>query len=271
MGCEALAECRLVGHAQEGPWRTSPATGSPCTDYRARSATHPTDPGVGRLVTSVVYIHGLEWGRWPIGAGATSAMVASALGRRPGRRHRARSCDWIRSGIGRACVPWGLIPRLGGQPPGYLLVGADGGVFSFGSASFEGSMAGQHLAAPVSAVAESVDGNGYWLAGEDKGVFALGNAGFHGSGRDVNYPCFGPPLTASAVPTIGPLDPSPAVGIAPSLDGDGYLVAMADGNVYGYGDAPWDVVGGQVPTTLARPYRGCGYVGRRRRLLAGRG
>ena len=31
---------------------------------------------------------------------------------------------------------------------------------------------------------------------------------------------------------------------------------MADGDVYGYGDAPWDVAGGQVPTALAAPVVG---------------
>ena len=73
----------------------------------------------------------------------------------------------------------------------------------------------------------------------------------------MSFPCFGPPLTACAVPTIGPLDPSPAVGIARSLDGGGYLVAMADGDVYGYGDAPWDVGSGEeVPTSLAAPIVG---------------
>ncbi len=147
-------------------------------------------------------------------------------------------------------------PRGGEQPPGYVLVGADGGVFNFGSAAYAGSMTGQHLAAPVSAVAESVDGKGYWLAGQDKGVFALGDAGFHSSGIDVNFPCFGPPMTVCPVPIITSIDPSPAVGIARSLDDGGYLVAMADGDVYGYGDAPWDVAGGQVPTALAAPIVG---------------
>ncbi|HVX21305.1 MAG TPA: hypothetical protein VHB02_08155 [Acidimicrobiales bacterium] len=32
---------------------------------------------------------------------------------------------------------------------GYWLVGADGGVFSFGDAGFYGSMGGQHLNGPI--------------------------------------------------------------------------------------------------------------------------
>jgi hypothetical protein len=36
---------------------------------------------------------------------------------------------------------------------GYRFVGADGGVFSFGTAQFFGSMAGQHLNQPVVGIA----------------------------------------------------------------------------------------------------------------------
>jgi len=39
------------------------------------------------------------------------------------------------------------ITAAGGQ--GYWLVGSDGGVFAFGAATFEGSMAGRALNAPV--------------------------------------------------------------------------------------------------------------------------
>jgi hypothetical protein len=151
-------------------------------------------------------------------------------------------------------------PNVAEQAPGYVLVGADGGLFTFGSAAFAGSMAGQQLAAPVSAIAESVDGQGYWLAGQDKGVFAFGDAGFQGSGIGWNYPCFGPPESVCSVPSHpSVVDPSPAVGIARSLDGNGYLVAMADGDVYGYGDAPWDDVGNRVPTSLAAPVVGVAF------------
>ena len=36
---------------------------------------------------------------------------------------------------------------------GYWLAGEDGGVFSFGSAPFEGSMGGKHMNAPVVGIA----------------------------------------------------------------------------------------------------------------------
>ncbi|MCZ7525967.1 MAG: DUF4607 domain-containing protein [Acidimicrobiia bacterium] len=41
--------------------------------------------------------------------------------------------------------------------PGYRLVGADGGVFAFGDASFLGSMAGAPLNGPILAAAPTPD------------------------------------------------------------------------------------------------------------------
>src|ERR1700730_12010382 len=48
---------------------------------------------------------------------------------------------------------------------GYWLVGADGGVFTFGSAGFFGSMGGTKLNAPVIGIVPTPDGRGYWLGG----------------------------------------------------------------------------------------------------------
>ena len=45
-----------------------------------------------------------------------------------------------------------------GPPPGYWLVGADGGVFSFGDASYSGSMATDHLNSPVVGMAPTRGG-----------------------------------------------------------------------------------------------------------------
>jgi hypothetical protein len=65
---------------------------------------------------------------------------------------------------------------------GHWLVGADGGVFAFGSAPFDGSLPGIGVtpAAPITSMA-AAPGGGYWLLGADGGVFAFGGAGFYGS------------------------------------------------------------------------------------------
>lgn len=65
---------------------------------------------------------------------------------------------------------------------GYWLVGADGGVFTYGDAGFFGSAGGTHLAAPIFSITASPDGKGYWLYATDGGIFTYGDAGFYGSG-----------------------------------------------------------------------------------------
>ena len=77
--------------------------------------------------------------------------------------------------------------------PGYWMVASDGGVFSFGTASFYGSMGGMHLNAPIVAIAPTPDGRGYWLVAADGGVFSFGDATFHGSmgGSQLNAPIVG--------------------------------------------------------------------------------
>jgi hypothetical protein len=64
---------------------------------------------------------------------------------------------------------------------GYWLVASDGGVFTFGDATFFGSAAGVHLNQPVDGIEATPDGRGYWLAAADGGVFTYGDAGFLGA------------------------------------------------------------------------------------------
>ena len=52
---------------------------------------------------------------------------------------------------------------------GYLLASADGGVFAFGDASFEGSAGSLPLQGPIVAMATTPDAKGYWLGALDGG------------------------------------------------------------------------------------------------------
>ncbi len=106
---------------------------------------------------------------------------------------------------------------------GYWMVGADGGVFSFGDAGFYGSLPTDDVtpAGPIVGIAPAADGKGYWLVGADGGVFSFGDAGFYGS-------MGGEPLNA------------PVVAMAATPDGYGYWVAAADGGVFTFGDAPFE-------------------------------
>ncbi|HET6873644.1 MAG TPA: right-handed parallel beta-helix repeat-containing protein, partial [Acidimicrobiales bacterium] len=136
-------------------------------------------------------------------------------------------------------------PGSGTNGLGYWLVARDGGVFSFGDASFHGSTGGVHLNAPIVGIAPTTDGGGYWLVASDGGVFAFGDAAFHGSTGGVH-------LNA------------PIVGIAPTPDGMGYWLTATDGGVFAFGDAQFMGSTGGVHlnspvTSISATHDGQGY------------
>jgi hypothetical protein len=114
-------------------------------------------------------------------------------------------------------------------PEGYWLVGTDGGIFSFGAATFHGSMGGIPLQRPVVGIVPTPSGNGYWLVASDGGVFAFGDAGYYGSIPGLGIHPAGSGLTNSLN--------APIVGIVGSYDGNGYFMVAADGGVFAFGDA----------------------------------
>jgi hypothetical protein len=113
---------------------------------------------------------------------------------------------------------------------GYWLVGADGGIFSFGSAQFHGSTGSLKLQRPVVGITPTSDRQGYWLEASDGGVFAFGDAGFYGSLPGLGFAPAG--STGS-----GPKLSAPIVGMVPSADGGGYFMVSSDGGVFAFGDA----------------------------------
>jgi hypothetical protein len=145
---------------------------------------------------------------------------------------------------------------------GYWTVGADGGVFSFGS-PFDGSTGNLKLNQPVVAIASTPDGKGYWLAAKDGGVFSFGGAVFHGSvpglgdhvtnivgmatdsttggywlvGSDGTVYAFDAPNDGS-IPGLGQ-HLSNVVGIAATADGGGYYLVTSTGAVYAFGDGTY--------------------------------
>ncbi len=70
---------------------------------------------------------------------------------------------------------------------------SDGGIFSYGDATFYGSTGGIHLNKPIVGMAATNDGNGYWLVASDGGIFSYGEAAFHGSTGSIvlNKPVVG--------------------------------------------------------------------------------
>ncbi len=67
------------------------------------------------------------------------------------------------------------------KPSGYWLVASDGGIFSYGDATFFGSTGAMTLNKPIVGMAATPDGKGYWLVASDGGIFSYGDATFFGS------------------------------------------------------------------------------------------
>ena len=161
---------------------------------------------------------------------------------------------------------------------GYFMVAADGGVFAFGDAKFEGSCPGiGGCSGTAVAVMPDASGNGYWLVTATGHVYAFGDA--------VNYGQPGPQSVAvtaaarttdgggywllfsnGAIATFGDAkslgDPvgtvggsNPATAIFTTSSGGGYWIASANGGVDAYGDAPND--GSMAGATLERFHHRC--------------
>lgn len=72
--------------------------------------------------------------------------------------------------------------RLTADGQGYWCVGSDGGVFTFGTAQYYGSLPELKIVpnAPVNCFDVLADGSGYIMGGEDWGVYAFGAAKYLG-------------------------------------------------------------------------------------------
>ena len=179
---------------------------------------------------------------------------------------------WLAIGAGACALVGGLavgpapaggagLPDLG--PPGYRLLGADGGVFNF-SSPFEGSAASDPARCPAnppgralpngscSSIAPTALGNGYYILNSFNGsIFTYGDA-----------VSFGEP--AGSGPYAGPSEFWPkAVAMATTPDGQGYWVLEVGGSglgaVQGFGDAHF--FGDEVTAHVAHNGEPVGIVG----------
>src|ERR1017187_4708498 len=102
------------------------------------------------------------------------------------RRHGRLERRWVAAALGCLLVTMGLVAVVTIPPAGALATAPSatatgGSVFAFGSAPALGSLAGQHLTAPVEGIAATPTGKGYWLVASDGGIFTFGDAGYYGS------------------------------------------------------------------------------------------
>ncbi len=121
-------------------------------------------------------------------------------------------------------VPFGIQGANGGS--GYYEVASDGGIFSYGKASFFGSRS-SHLNRPVVGMATTPDSEGYWLVASDGGIFSYGDAEFFGSTGSLQLN-------------------SPIVGMAATSDNKGYWLVASDGGIFAFGDANFEGSAGSI-------------------------
>ena len=131
---------------------------------------------------------------------------------------------------------------------GYWLVASDGGIFSYGDATFYGSTGGIHLNQPIVGMASTPSGKGYWLVASDGGIFSYGDATFYGSTGGIHLN-------------------KPIVGMASTPSGNGYWLVASDGGIFSYGDATF--YGSTGGMHLNKPIVGMALDPERQRLLAG--
>jgi hypothetical protein len=112
----------------------------------------------------------------------------------------------------------GFLGPISGPPGGYRLTASDGGVFTYGSARYFGSLGHLRLTRPIVDAASTPTDDGYAMLGADGGVFTFGDARFAGSGAGLR-------------------PNGRFVGLAMTPSGRGYWLATSDGAVVAFGDA----------------------------------
>ncbi len=196
--------------------------------YGSQGGKPLNEPIVGIAATPT----GRATGRWPATAGSSTTATPTTTARSAGRtstgpssasrpRRAATATGWWppTAASSPSATPGSTAPRAASRstsrssasPPtptgnGYWLVASDGGVFTFGDASFYGSEGGKPLNKPIVGIAATPSGSGYWLVASDGGIFAFGDAGFFGSqgGKPLNKPIVGIAATPAATATGWP-------------------------------------------------------------------
>jgi len=129
-------------------------------------------------------------------------------------------------------LPVGTSTTASSPNHGYWLVSSDGGIFTFGSAQFYGSIGAFQLNRPVIGITPTADHDGYWLVASDGGVFSFGDTAFYGSLPGEGFNPAGSGLPDSLNASI--------VGIVPTGDFGGYIMVASDGGVFTFGDAKFE-------------------------------
>lgn len=168
---------------------------------------------------------------------------------------------------------------------GYWQVATDGGVFTYGDATFRGTAGGRRHPQPIIGIVRTATGLGYWLFRADGVVIPFGDATHVGdlAGQTVPSPISAMAATRTRrgywlfhrngiVRKFGdaqdhgePTSSGTFVGAAATPTGLGYWMVEHDGDVHAFGDAaPYGDLRGQTLTApvvaLAATITGRGYL-----------
>ena len=203
--------------------RSAPNSSGPLQPVTFVATVSVMAPGIGRVSGTVTFRDGSATlcAGFPIG----SSGSASCTSRIPISDTQAIVATYS----GNSVLSGSSGSTVQNVRHGYWLLGADGGVFSFGDAQFYGSLpqigyspAGSgephELRAPLVGITSTVSGQGYWLVASDGGVFTFGDAPFYGSTGSIRLN-------------------KPVVAMATTPDGKGYWLVASDGGIFAYGDA----------------------------------
>ena len=227
-----------------------------------------------------------RWGAVPAGLVlAVAAMVGGGLGGPSASAQSApvASITAFGDAVGYgAPAGGGLNAPLAGMAStpdgkGYWLLGADGGVFTYGDAGFYGSHA-TGVYSPLVGIARTPDGHGYWIAGNSGVVYNFGDASSGGASSGGYYAGAAPVVGITATPKAmgywlaaadggvfsfgsagfygsmgGKALNAPVVGIASTPGGHGYWLVAADGGVFSFGSARFYGSTGSNPPASSTP------------------
>ncbi len=227
-----------------------------------------------------------RWGAVPAGLVlAVAAMVGGGLGGPSASAQSApvASITAFGDAVGYgASAGGGLNAPLAGMAStpdgkGYWLLGADGGVFTYGDAGFYGSQA-TGVYSPLVGIARTPDGHGYWIAGNSGVVYNFGDASSGGASSGGYYAGAAPVVGITATPKAmgywlaaadggvfsfgsagfygsmgGKALNAPVVGIASTPGGHGYWLVAADGGVFSFGSARFYGSTGSNPPASSTP------------------
>jgi ribosomal protein L24E len=226
----------LAKFSRYGPWVDIAAPGvgvltlaTPCSDGNCWVTPDGTSFATPIVSASAALV-------WAANPGMTAQQVAARLTGTAdkiagtGTQFSNGEVDVGRAVSGAGVAPLAAAPGTasmsapGGFPEptgkGYWLAASDGGIFSYGNATFLGSTGGLALNRPITGLAATPTGKGYWLVASDGGIFAFGDAAFAGS-------------TGSLALN------KPIVGMTPTPTGRGYWLVASDGGIFAFGDAPF--------------------------------